>query len=185
MTIVLTIVLGLIYPLAITGLASLLFPNQSAGSLISKDGQVVGSAIIGQSFAATQYFHGRPSAAGSNGYDATSSSGSNLGPTNKTLIEAVRKRLKDELESDPGTSPSQVPIDLVTASGSGLDPEISVQAADLQVPRVAKARGITEDAVRTLVRQNTRGRWAGLLGEPGVNVLRLNLALDNLAPARK
>jgi potassium-transporting ATPase KdpC subunit len=181
MTVVLTVLLGLIYPLVLTGVARVLFPWQSSGSLVSRRGQVIGSAIIGQNFAAPEYFHGRPSAAGDKGYDASSSGGSNLGPTNKTLIETVRKRLKDELETDPGVAANQVPVDLVTASGSGLDPEISPAAAELQIPRVAKARGLSQDTVAQLVRQNTRGRWLGLLGEPGVNVLTLNLALDDAA----
>ena len=181
MTVVLTVLLGLIYPLALTGVARVLFPWQSAGSLVSYRRQVIGSAIIGQNFSAPQYFHSRPSAAGDKGYDASGSGGSNLGPTNKTLIETVHKRLKDELETDPGVAANQVPVDLVTSSGSGLDPEISPAAADLQIPRVAKARGLSQDTVAQLVRQNTRGRWLGLLGEPGVNVLTLNLALDDAA----
>jgi potassium-transporting ATPase KdpC subunit len=181
MTVVLTVLLGLIYPLVLTGVARVVFPWQSSGSLVSRRGQVIGSAIIGQNFAAPEYFHGRPSAAGDKGYDASSSGGSNLGPTNKTLIETVRKRLKDELETDPGVAANQVPVDLVTASGSGLDPEISPAAAELQIPRVAKARGLSQDTVAQLVRQNTRGRWLGLLGEAGVNVLTLNLALDEAA----
>ena len=181
MTVVLTVLLGLIYPLALTGVARVLFPWQSAGSLVSYRRQVIGSAIIGQNFSAPQYFHSRPSAAGDKGYDASGSGGSNLGPTNKTLIESVRKRLKDELETDPGVAANQVPVDLVTSSGSGLDPEISPAAAELQIPRVAKARGLSQDTVAQLVRQNTRGRWLGLLGEPGVNVLTLNLALDYAA----
>jgi len=181
MTVVLTVLLGLIYPLALTGVARVFFPWQSAGSLVSQRGQVIGSAIIGQNFSAPQYFHSRPSAAGDKGYDASGSGGSNLGPTNKTLIETVRKRLKDELETDPGVAANQVPVDLVTSSGSGLDPEISPAAAELQIPRVAKARGLSQDTVAQLVRQNTRGRWLGLLGEPGVNVLTLNLALDDAA----
>ena len=181
MTVVLTVLLGLIYPLALTGVARVLFPWQSAGSLVSYRRQVIGSAIIGQNFSAPQYFHSRPSAAGDKGYDASGSGGSNLGPTNKTLIETVRKRLKDELETDPGVAANQVPVDLVTSSGSGLDPEISPAAAELQIPRVAKARGLSQDTVAQLVRQNTRGRWLGLLGEPGVNVLTLNLALDYAA----
>ena len=181
MTVVLTVLLGLIYPLALTGVARVFFPWQSAGSLVSQRGQVIGSAIIGQNFSAPQYFHSRPSAAGDKGYDASGSGGSNLGPTNKTLIETVRKRLKDELETDPGVAANQVPVDLVTSSGSGLDPEISPAAAELQIPRVAKTRGLSQDTVAQLVRQNTRGRWLGLLGEPGVNVLTLNLALDDAA----
>jgi K+-transporting ATPase ATPase C chain len=184
MTIVLTILLGIIYPLAMTGLANVLFPHQAQGSLIEHDGKVVGSELIGQTFAAPGYFHSRPSAAGDKGYDASNSSASNLGPTNKTLISTVQQRLKDVLESNPGTNASEVPIDLVTSSGSGLDPEVSPAAADIQVARVAKARGIGEDDVRLLIRQNTRARYLGVLGEPGVNVLTLNLALDKLAPPK-
>jgi K+-transporting ATPase ATPase C chain len=184
MTIVLTILLGIIYPLAITGMATIFFPHQAQGSLIVRDGKVVGSELIGQTFASAGYFHGRPSAAGDKGYDASNSSGSNLGPTNKTLISSVQQRLKDVVEANPGTDPHQVPIDLVTTSGSGLDPEISPASADIQVARVAKSRGIGEDDVRLLIRQNTRERYLGLLGEPGVNVLTLNLALDKLSPAK-
>lgn len=184
MTIVLTILLGIVYPLALTGIANVIFPHQAQGSLIEQNGKVIGSELIGQNFAAAGYFHGRPSAAGDKGYDASNSSGSNLGPTNKTFISTVQQRLKDILEANPGTNAHQVPIDMVTASGSGLDPEISPAAAELQVPRVAKARGIGEDDVRLLVRQNTRGRQYGVLGEPGVNVLTLNLALDKLAPPK-
>ncbi len=181
MTLVLTVLTGIIYPLAIAGAARLLFPWQSAGSLVMRGGRVAGSELIGQNFSAARYFHGRPSAAGDKGYDATSSSGSNLGPTNKVLIDTVRRRLRAVLETDPGSSPSRVPIDLVTASGSGLDPEISPAAAEMQVARVASARGLRQDVVERLVRENTRGRWLGVIGEPGVNVLMLNLALDDLA----
>ncbi len=178
MTIVLTLLTGILYPMVMVGLAHLLFPFQAQGSLITHDGHTVGSALIGQNFTSARYFHGRPSAAGDKGYDATSSGGSNLGPTNKTLISTVQQRVKAVTEENPGIAASQVPVDLVTASGSGLDPEISVAAAELQVPRVAKARGMDEEAVRQLVRRNTRPRWLGVLGEPGVNVLMLNLALD-------
>lgn len=181
MMLVLTVLTGIIYPLALAGLGNLLFPFQAHGSLISRDGQIVGSALIGQNFSSPRYFHGRPSAAGDKGYDASNSSGSNLGPTNKTLVSTVRQRLKELLERNPGITASQVPIDLVTASGSGLDPEISPAAAYLQVPTVAKARGLTEDRLRKLVRSHTRPRWGDVLGEPGVNVLELNLALDDIS----
>src|SRR5580704_16350758 len=184
LTIVLTILTGIIYPLAIVAVANVIFPHQAQGSLIERDGKVVGSALIGQTFAAPGYFHGRPSAAGDKGYDASNSSGSNLGPTNKTLISTVQQRLKDTVEANPGLDPHQVPIDLITASGSGLDPEISPAAADIQVARVAKARGLGEDDVRLLVRQSTRARQLGMLGEAGVNVLTLNLALDKLSPPK-
>lgn len=184
MTVVLTILLGVVYPLAMTGIANVVFPHQAQGSLVERDGKVVGSELIGQTFAAPGYFHSRPSAAGDKGYDAANSSGSNLGPTNKTLIGNVQQRLKDVLEANPGVTAHQVPIDMVTTSGSGLDPEISPANADVQVARVAKSRGIGEDYVRLLIRQNTRARALGVLGEPGVNVLALNLALDKLSPPK-
>jgi len=184
MTLVLTFLTGIVYPIVMAGLAHLLFPYQAAGSLITRDGRVVGSELIGQNFAAPGYFHGRPSAAGDKGYDASSSSGSNLGPTNKSLIDTVRQRLKDLLERNPEIKPAQVPIDMVTASGSGLDPEISPAGAEIQIPRVARARGLGEASLHALVKAHTRPRWAGLIGEPGVNVLQLNLALDDLRPLR-
>jgi potassium-transporting ATPase KdpC subunit len=178
MTIVLTVLTGILYPLAMVGVARVVFPSQAEGSLIYRDGIPIGSWLIGQNFKSPGYFRSRPSAAGDKGYDATSSSGSNLGPTNKSLVDSVKQRLKIVLEENRGLQASQVPVDMVTASGSGLDPEISPAAADIQVQRVAKARGISEDAVRELIRSHTRSRWAGLLGEPGVNVSELNLALD-------
>lgn len=182
MTIVLTVLTGLLYPLVMVGIAHVVFPSQAKGSLIVSNGQVVGSSLIGQRFGVPGYFHSRPSAAGDKGYDASASSGSNLGPTNKVLIEAVKSRLKGVLEENPGLSPKQVPIDLVTTSGSGLDPEISPAAADIQVARIAKVRGLSEEQVRKLVEQSTRERWLGIVGEAGVNVVRLNLALDQAAP---
>jgi potassium-transporting ATPase KdpC subunit len=183
MTIVLTLLTGILYPIAIVGLAHLLFPKQAEGSLIARDGRVIGSALLGQNFASPAYFHPRPSAAGDKGYDAANSSGSNLGPTNKTLIDTVRARVSTLREHEPGINHGDIPVDLVTSSGSGLDPEITPAAAEIQVARVAKARGLTEDAVRSMIRTHTRGRVLGILGEPGVNVLQLNLALDDLGAA--
>lgn len=180
MTIILTLLTGIAYPVAIVALAHFLFPAQAQGSLITRHGQVIGSALIGQNFSSARYFHGRPSGAGDKGYDATSSGGSNLGPTNKALVEAVRSRVKALRESEPGINPNRIPVDLVTASGSGLDPEITPAAAEIQVPRVARARGLSEQTLRALIRAHSRRRWAGILGEPGVNVLELNLALDDL-----
>jgi potassium-transporting ATPase KdpC subunit len=181
MTIMLTVLTGIIYPTVMVGLAHLLFPRQAAGSLIVRGGQVVGSALIGQNFSSPRYFHPRPSAAGGKGYDAASSGGSNLGPTNKILIETVRARASTLREHEAGINHGEIPVDMVTASGSGLDPEITPAAAEVQVARVAKARGLDQGAVRSLVSTYTRGRLWGILGEPGVNVLELNLALDNLA----
>jgi potassium-transporting ATPase KdpC subunit len=180
MTLVLTVALGIVYPLAMVAVTHILFPFQAEGSLIYRDGVPIGSSLIGQNFKSPKYFHSRPSAAGNNGYDPTSSSGSNLAATSKSLIDSVKSRLKDVLEENPSIGPSQVPVDLVTASGSGLDPEISPAAAELQVQRIAKARGISEEALRALVSSYTRRRFAGFLGEPGVNVVELNLALDEL-----
>ena len=183
-TIVLTVVTGLAYPLAICGLAHVLFPVQANGSLVERGDKVAGSSLIGQNFFSARYFHSRPSAASDKGYDAAGSGGSNLGPTNKVLIDTVRRRLKNFVESNPSNAPRAVPVDIVTASASGLDPEISPAAAELQVARVAHARGLSEDQVRMLVRNRTRPRWAGIIGEPGVNVLLLNLDLDRMAGGR-
>jgi len=180
MTIVLTLLTGIVYPVVMVGLAHLFFPTQANGSLIVRDEKVVGSSLLGQNFSSGRYFHGRPSAAGDKGYDAANSSGSNLGPTNKTLIDTVRSRASTLREREPGINHGDIPVDLVTASGSGLDPEITPAAAEIQVPRVAKARGLTEDAVRSMVRSHTRGRVLDILGERGVNVLQLNLAVDDL-----
>ena len=177
-TAVLTILTGVVYPIAVWGLARSIFPRQAAGSIVVVGNKVVGSSLIGQNFSSPRYFQSRPSAAGDKGYAADNSSGSNLGPTNKALIDAVKLRLKNVVESNPGIDAHQVPIDLVTTSGSGLDPEISPASADLQVARVAHARGLSEDQLRQLIAENTRSRSVGIFGEPGVNVLLLNLALD-------
>jgi K+-transporting ATPase ATPase C chain len=186
----LTVITGLIYPLAVTFIAELVFPRQAAGSLIERDGTVVGAALIGQQFTSDFYFHGRPSATTAPDpqdptktvpapYNAANSGGSNLGPTNQALVERVRADL-DKLKTE--NPDAQVPIDLVTTSASGLDPDISPEAALFQVPRIAKARNLPEDRVRQLVNDTIEGRLAGLLGEPRVNVLVLNLALDRASP---
>jgi potassium-transporting ATPase KdpC subunit len=174
-TLVTTVVFGLLYPLTMTGLSHLLFPKQAAGSLIEKNGHIVGSKLIGQTFSSDKYFHSRPSAAGT-GYDASASSPSNLAPTNQALVDRVKSDVAKLQHENPSTA---IPADLVTTSGSGLDPEISPAAAEFQIPRVAKARGLTADAIRALVARHTQGRTLGIFGEPRVNVLELNLDLDS------
>jgi K+-transporting ATPase ATPase C chain len=190
LVIALTVITGLAYPLAMTGIAGVLFPDQAQGSLIERDGKVVGSALIGQEFTSEHYFHGRPSATTAPDpqdstktvpapYNAANSGGSNLGPTNKALIERVQGDLDKLKEENPSAA---VPIDLVTTSGSGLDPDISPEGALFQVPRIAKARNLPEDRVRQIVNENIQRPLIGVIGEPRVNVLALNLALDKLAP---
>jgi len=181
MTIVTTILLGILYPLVVTGLAQLLFPHRANGELIQKNGQVVGSTLIGQGFSSPGYFHSRPSAAG-NGWDAANSGGSNYGPTNQKLIDRVKGDVSTAQADNPGTP---VPIDLVTTSGSGFDPHITPAAAEFQLPRIAKARGTMVDQLRALVAKHTEGRQFGFLGEARVNVLELNLDLDQQFPANK
>lgn len=182
MTVVTTVLLGVIYPLLVTGLAQVLFRDKANGQLIVRDGTVVGSRIIGQGFTGPGYLHSRPSAAG-NGYDAANSGGSNLGPTNHVLIDRVNSDVARLQAENPG---QPIPIDLVTTSASGLDPDITPAAAEFQVPRLARERGLSEDQVRQIIRQYTQGRQLGFLGEPRVNVLEVNLTLDEQKPmARK
>jgi potassium-transporting ATPase KdpC subunit len=178
MTIATTILLGIVYPLVVTGLAQLMFPKQANGQLIQKDGKTIGSSIIGQGFTGPTYFHSRPSFAG-NGYDAANSNGSQLGPTNQKLIDRVKADVGTAQAENPSTP---VPIDMVTSSASGLDPHITPAAAEFQLPRVAKERSTTVDQLRPLLAKHTEGRQLGFLGEPRVNVLELNLDLDERFP---
>ena len=178
-TVVTTVLFGIMYPLVVTGLAQVIFPRQANGELIRSGDKLVGSSLLGQPFTAPGYFWSRPSAAGTAGYDPTASGGSNLGPTNKTLIDRVTASVQTMQATNPG---APIPADLVTTSGSGLDPDISPASAEFQVPRVARERGMSEQDVRALVQEHTKGRQLGLLGEPRVNVLDLNLALDAAHP---
>src|SRR5690242_17725763 len=180
MTLVTTVLLGLIYPLVVTGLAQVIFPDQANGQLIKRaDGAIIGSRLIGQPFSSPGYFHSRPSAAGANGYDAAGSSGSNLGPTNQKLIDRIKADIEKLQAENPG---KPVPIDLVTTSASGLDPHISPAAAEFQVPRVARERRTSEEQIRSVMAVHTLGRQFGFLGEPRVNVLELNVDLDQKFP---
>jgi K+-transporting ATPase ATPase C chain len=179
-TLITTVVFGLLYPLVVTMFSQWIFPHQANGSLVVKDGKVIGSKLIAQAFTGDQYFHPRPSAAGS-GYDPTSSSGSNLAPSNQALVTRVQQDVAKLQKENPGAA---IPADLVTTSGSGLDPDISPAAADFQIPRVAKARGISTEDLRRIVARHSQPRQLGLLGEPRVNVLELNLDLDASAPLK-
>jgi K+-transporting ATPase ATPase C chain len=180
-TLITTLLFGLVYPLAVTGLSQLLFPKQASGSLIEKNGQILGSRLIGQAFTSDKYFHSRPSAAGT-GYDPTSSSGSNLAPTNQQLVDRVKQDVAKLQQENPGVA---IPADLVTTSGSGLDPDISPAAAEFQISRIARARGISAETLRPLVARHTQQRQWGILGEARVNVLELNLNLDASFPAKQ
>ena len=171
------LIFGVVYPLLITGIAQVVFPRQANGSMIEQNGKVIGSALIGQQFTSPEYFHPRPSAAG-NGYDATASGGSNLGPTNKQLISRIRRDVKIAVNENPSLAGGKAPADMVTTSGSGLDPDISIANAYAQAPRVAKARELSLDELKQIIDAGTTKRQLGVLGEPRVNVLRLNMAMD-------
>jgi len=178
-----TILTGLVYPGVVTGLCQIVLPRRANGSILAVDGQAIGSSLIGQNFAKPEYFHPRPSAAGNDGYDATASNGSNYGPTNQKLIDRVKASVEQFRKENPDYQ-GPIPADLVTASASGLDPDISPASADAQAPRVAKARGVQLDQVEQLIASHTQGRTLGFLGEPRVNVLELNLALDQTFPRK-
>ena len=180
MLMVFTIITGLVYPLAMTCLAQALFPSEANGSIIVQNGKPIGSALIGQNFTSANYFHGRPSSAGVDGYDAASSGGSNLGPTNKKLVDTIKDNIAKVREENKLDEQEPVPSDLVLSSGSGLDPDISIAGAEVPIERVAKERELSDAVVRNLVEQHIKGRQLGILGEPRINVLELNLALDTL-----
>ena len=183
MVLAFTVLTGIIYPGLVTGVCQVIFPRQANGSLVEANGKVVGSSLLGQNFTRAEYFHPRPSAAGSDGYDASASSGSNYGPTNQKLIDRVKASVDGFRKENPDYQ-GPIPADIVTTSGSGLDPDISLAAADAQAARVAKARGVTEQQVRQLIVSQTEGRYLGFLGEPRINVLALNLHLDRQFPIR-
>jgi K+-transporting ATPase ATPase C chain len=183
-TVVFAVLTGVAYPLLVTGLAKVIFPHQADGALIQPGGKTVGSELIGQRFTRPEYFQGRPSAAGNDGYDGLASGGSNLGPTNQHLVDRVQGDVKKFRDANPSAT-GPLPADLLTTSGSGLDPDISPASAEVQIARVAAARGMSADTLRALVTAHTEGRQFGILGEPRVNVLKLNMALDQAAPVRK
>ena len=182
--VLMTVVTGIVYPVVVTGIARVVFPDQAGGSLLVKNGKAVGSRLIGQSFSDPKYFWSRPSATSPQPYNGINSSGSNLGPLNPALTDGIKKNIDALYAADP-TNKAAIPVDLVTASASGLDPEMSLAAARYQAARVARVRGLPQAAVQSLVDSHAKGRWLGILGEPRVNVLELNLALDDLAAAKR